>query len=62
MKYRVLEIEGDFYPQFYNYVEESWDKFYDYDEMYTVSYYTLEEAYEFLSEQIPTQFVHPFPV
>ena len=62
MKYRVFEKESLFYPQYFDYEEEKWNKFYNYEPpLFVVYFLTLEEAYEFLREQIPTQFIHPFP-
>lgn len=55
-------MDGVFYPQFFDHRQEKWTKFYRYGDPYGfVSFLTLEEAYEFLREQTPTQFIHPFP-
>ena len=61
VKYRVLEKDGVFYPKYFDYDFDSWCKFYDYDKLESVKFFTLEQAYEFLREQTPTQFIHPFP-
>lgn len=63
MKYRVLEKNGWFYPQYFDYEQGKWEKYYEYGVQRSIPilFRRLEDAYEFLRDQIPTQFIHPFP-